>query len=276
MSDEERNDRQILLFGKKGQDQISAICVAIVGLGGLGSHVAQQLAYLGVKRYFLVDDDKVTNSSLNRLIGARPDDVIAQRAKVEIARRMIKDIQPGARVEVIFRELEADDTRTAIQGADLVFGCLDNDPARFELTKLCTDYDRPYFDLATDVNNDQKQLWYGGRVLFCEPGKRCLVCMGILDQRALARARMTAEERAEDDRLYGVSHSVLSQNGPSVVSVNGVVASLAVTEFMVWASGLRSPWPYLIYRGDRGRVTLSTDNPLPDCYYCKKVCDKAG
>lgn len=271
MKDEERNDRQILLFGQKGQDRIGAMSVAVVGLGGLGSHVTQQLAYLGVKRYFLVDDDKMTKSSLNRLIGAHPEDAIAKRSKVEVAGRMIREIQPGAHVEEIRGRVEAPEARAAIQGTDLVFGCLDSDPARLALTDLCARYKRPYFDLATDVSDNRGQLWYGGRVLFCEPGKRCLVCMGLLDQRELARASMTAEQLAEDDRLYGVPHSALSQTGPSVVSLNGVVASLTVTEFMVWASGLRPPWPYLIYRGDQGRVTLSTDNPSPDCYYCKRV-----
>lgn len=37
MQDEERNDRQILLFGHKGQDRIGAMSVTVVGLGGLGS-----------------------------------------------------------------------------------------------------------------------------------------------------------------------------------------------------------------------------------------------
>lgn len=229
-----------------------------------------------MKQYFLVDDDKVTKSSLNRLIGANPEDAIAQRSKVEVAGRIIRTILPGARVEEIRRRVEAHEARAVIQGADLVFGCLDSDASRLALADLCAQYERPYFDLATDVSDNRGQLWYGGRVLFCQPGKRCVVCMGLLDQRELARASMTAEQLAEDGRLYGVPHSALSQAGPSVVSVNGVVASLAVTEFMVWTSGLRPPWPYLIYRGDQGRVTLSIDKPSPDCYYCKKVGGKAG
>ena len=52
------------------------------------------------------------------------------------------------------------------------------------------------------------------------------------------------------------------------MSLNGVVASLAVTEFMVYATGLRAPAPQLIYRGDRGIVTKSVDHSEPDCYYC--------
>ena len=46
----ERYDRNIRFFGKKGQDRLAAASVAVVGVGGLGTHVVQQLALLGVGR----------------------------------------------------------------------------------------------------------------------------------------------------------------------------------------------------------------------------------
>src|SRR2546430_1634402 len=55
-----RYDRQTRLFGMAGQERIGDFKVAIVGLGGVGSHVAQQLAYLGTKRFILIDADIVT------------------------------------------------------------------------------------------------------------------------------------------------------------------------------------------------------------------------
>src|SRR5438270_12650124 len=91
---EGRYSRNIALFGSEGQQRIAATRVAIVGLGGLGSHVAQQLAYLGVVRYGLIDGDVVTESSLNRVVGAVPRDVLAMTPKVQSARRLIKSIQP--------------------------------------------------------------------------------------------------------------------------------------------------------------------------------------
>jgi hypothetical protein len=50
-----------------------------------------------------------------------------------------------------------------------------------------------------------------------------------------------------------------------------VVASLAVTEFMVAVTGLRLPQRVLTYHGQTGKVTVSRDEPAPDCYYCKAV-----
>jgi molybdopterin-synthase adenylyltransferase len=81
---------------------------------------------------------------------------------------------------------------------------------------------------------------------------------------------MDDEQRHAHDRIYGIPRSQLGEAGPSVVSLNGVVASLGVTEFMVWATGLRQPKTHLVYRGDLGIVTQNIDPPRPDCYYCTR------
>ena len=54
---EERFDRNIRFFGKQGQARLRSASVAIVGVGGLGLHVAQQLAHLGVGALTLIDDE---------------------------------------------------------------------------------------------------------------------------------------------------------------------------------------------------------------------------
>lgn len=41
--------------------------VAIIGLGGGGSHVVQQLAHIGIGHFVIVDDDEISDSNLNRL-----------------------------------------------------------------------------------------------------------------------------------------------------------------------------------------------------------------
>lgn len=93
---EERYSRHLGLFGAEGQSRISGASVAIVGLGGLGVHVVQQLAYLGVRDFLLIDGDEVTASNLNRLVGAIEAD--EGESKVLVAARQIEAIQPGATV----------------------------------------------------------------------------------------------------------------------------------------------------------------------------------
>jgi hypothetical protein len=73
----ERYARQEYFFGKDGQRKLEKTRVAIVGVGGIGSHIAQQLAYVGVNDFILLDNDKVDGTNLNRLIGATEKDLYA-------------------------------------------------------------------------------------------------------------------------------------------------------------------------------------------------------
>jgi hypothetical protein len=81
---------------------------------------------------------------------------------------------------------------------------------------------------------------------------------------------MTDAELETERRLYGLKGDLLGGTGPAVVSVNGVVASMAVTEFMAHATGIRRPAPQLVFRADIPRVTLSKDTPHSGCPYCSR------
>jgi molybdopterin/thiamine biosynthesis adenylyltransferase len=264
----ERFSRNEALFGAEGQAKIAATAVAIVGAGGLGSHVAQQLGYLGVRQFGLVDDDIVTDSSLNRLVGSIDTDVAAGTTKVTVAKRMIEAMNPSASVVPVELRLADDRAKAVIADVDVVFGCLDQDLPRLALTEVCARLAKPYFDLATDTEGAGDEVRYGGRVILAD-GSRCPVCLKALDQAEMTRDAMNPEQREAHDRIYGVRRKALEGTGPMVVSINGAVASLAVTEFICLVTGLRKPIGQLIYRGERGTVGQVRDLPEPDCYYCK-------
>lgn len=253
------------LFGEEGQARISRAKVAIVGLGGLGSHVSQQLGYIGVQSFALIDFDIVSESSLNRLVGAVETDVAEQATKIAVAERTISQINSAASVELHDGRIADAEARRLVNWADVVFGCVDRDVHRLELIETCAEERKPYFDLASDTNVGEG--WYGGRVVFSH-GDGCLLCLHLLDQEQISLDRMSAGDRQSDERIYGVNRAALGEEGPSVVSLNGVVASVAVTEFMVLATRLRKPFQQLTYRGDVGTVTKSLDVPERGCFYC--------
>ncbi len=265
MTIEQRYQRHDDFFGKAGQELLGRTRVGIVGLGGLGSHVAQQLAYLGLSRLVLLDGKSVSLSNLNRLIGATQADAEEGTSKVYVAERLIKLIQPTADVESVQSDFDPGHPPPELSEVDVVFGCVDEDLPRLHLLEYCFPRGLPYIDLATDILPEGE---YGGRVVFGLGGKRCLICHDELDQHALARARMTPEQRAADDEIYGVKRGALDETGPSVVSLNGVIASLAVTEFAVWRTGLREPQGYLNYRADQGTVGRRADPTRSFCHYC--------
>lgn len=269
----DRYSRNEALFGAKGQARIAKTRVAIVGLGGLGAPVAQQLAYLGVRNYGLIDFDVVTDSSLNRLVGATDADVPVATKKIASAARMITAIQPAATITPVDGRIDTPGALAAIAAADVVFGCLDRDLPRLHLISACARYAKPLFDLASDTGGGDNP-WYGGRVVLCD-GRHCLVCLGLLDQEEMRRDAMSPDQRAAHERIYGVRADALDGTGPMVVSVNGTIASLALTEFMAYVTSLRAPIPHLVYRGDQQIIRRSLDEPEKDCYYCSGLWGSA-
>jgi molybdopterin/thiamine biosynthesis adenylyltransferase len=263
-----RFSRNEALFGAQGQALIEKAHVGICGLGGLGSHVAQQLAYLGVRHFLLIDFDIVTTSSLNRLIGAIEADIEARTPKIEVGERTIKSVRSDAEVSKFSGRVADEGVTDFLSKADVVFGCLDSDVHRLELLGAMASGGMPYFDLATDIIGEGGERVYGGRVILNQ-GEGCLVCLPeVLNQRAIAGERLNPSQREAHRRIYGIEADALAGTGPSVVSLNGVVASLAVTECMALLTGLRTPFTQLTYRGQQGVVAKSRDLGEPDCLYC--------
>lgn len=72
--------------------------------------------------------------------------------------------------------------------------------------------------------------------------------------------------------MCGIRRDGLSERGPSVVALNGILASIAVTEFMVFLTGVpRAAKRLLRYGGSRGIVNEPKDPPQPDCPYCTQA-----
>ena len=273
VADSERYDRNVRFFGQSGQDSLGAASVAVVGIGGLGTHVVQQLTLLGVGKLVLIDSEEVDETNRNRYVGLRHDDPVPGMLKVDLGRRLAGEINPEVEVVLIPESLRSQPAFDAIIESDYVFGCLDNDESRLILNELCLAYAKPYFDLASDIVEEGTS--YGGRVCVVRDGTGCLVCYDELDLQAANYDLMSDEQKRDYATIYGIPLSDLGRVGPSVVSINGVVASLGVTEFMLTAAGVpRQPRKVLKYYGERGGVTVPTRNPDRDCYYCSEIRGK--
>lgn len=265
-----RFDRQLALFGVEGQSRLRAAKVAVVGAGGTGSVVVPELALLGVGHIIVIDHDAVEESNRNRHFCARHDDAIPGTAKVDIARRMVNEFDPSITVEAIPESLLSVAAFQAVRSANYVFGCVDLEGVRLVLLELCMAFSKPYFDIATGVEAAPPPM-YGGRVCCSLPGGGCLSCLGELDAAEAGRDLESSEQRRDREVIYGVNRAALGAHGPSVVSINAVVASLAVTEFMKLCTGLAAPTRLLKYEGGMSRVSPSRDAPAADCYYCKGI-----
>jgi molybdopterin/thiamine biosynthesis adenylyltransferase len=273
-----RFDRQLPLFGAAGQERLRAASVTVVGVGGVGSLVVPELALLGAGQIRLIEAEHLDLSNRNRHFCACADDPMPGTLKVTVAKRCVRNIDPTIDVITIPKSVITPAGFDAVKHADCVFGCVDSEGVRLVLTELCAAYAKPYIDVASDVIPGNPAR-YGGRVFCAIEGRGCLVCTGLLDLREAAEDLENSEQRRDREAIYGVAREYLQRSGPSVVSINGVVASLAVTEFMKPCAGLSAPSRWLNYDGRTSRVTVSADEPRGDCYYCKGIWgsgDQAG
>lgn len=272
--EQERFSRQILAFGKEGQTRISKVKVGIVGLGGIGSFIVQMLAYLGTREFLLIDDDIVEESNLNRLIGATIEDVKNKTPKVEVARRLIYSINPDVKVNLLFANLRTEEAIDSLSEIpQIIFGCVDNDSARLILTELASAYNKTLIDSAVEIIISKDYQEFGGRVIVAQPGDFCLICAEEIDLEVAREELESQKEKLYRQALgYGLGKAVPS---PAVVSLNGTIASLAVTEFLMLVTGLRQPQRRITYKGMRGVFRESLDEKKPNCIICNYLVGKA-
>src|SRR5947209_1130991 len=86
-------DRQILAFGEAGQRVLHDLRVGVVGAGGTGSSVAEQIIRLGVGTVALIDGDIVTSTNVTRIYGSTLADI--DRPKVEVLHDHLTSIGLG-------------------------------------------------------------------------------------------------------------------------------------------------------------------------------------
>jgi molybdopterin/thiamine biosynthesis adenylyltransferase len=259
---DESLDRSIRAFGASGQAVLRAMCVAVVGLGGVGSLVVEQLAHLGVGRLILLDPDRVESTNLNRLVGTTHADV--GRAKASVAERLARAIRPETEVHAVQGSVLLERDALSLLSADFLIGCTDSHGSRAILNQLAYQHLIPVIDSGVQIHAaGGKAMAVAGRVQMLAPGLPCLVCQGLLDTEQVRRDLLTDAERARDRYIVG-----FAEPQPAVISLNGVVASLAVTMFLAATIGFPSPPRHQVYLAERGAVRPVESTADPKCVVC--------
>lgn len=261
---DEREDRQVLLWGAAGQQRLRDARIVVVGAGGTGSHVVSQLAHLGVGHLVLVDHDVVTASNLSRMVGATPGAVGS--FKVQVLKETASRIRPAMTVDAVAASIVDMDAAWLGQ-FDAVVCCTDGHGSRALLTELAAQYLIPLIDLGIEVQPGSHRSRAGGGVRVIRPGDPCLHCMAILDPALVREEFLTDDERSiERARGYLRGHH---EAAPAVIALNGVVASLAVVELLDLLVGVFQLGPVrLVYRAEVRAVTATAATRDPSCWVC--------
>ena len=92
-------DKTQLLIGEQGIERLKNSHVLVVGLGGVGAYVAEQLARAGIGKMTIVDGDTVSVTNRNRQLLALQSTF--GRPKTEVMAERIRDINPEVELEVV-------------------------------------------------------------------------------------------------------------------------------------------------------------------------------
>lgn len=223
-------DRNVRAFGPDIQGVVGDLRVAIVGSGGTGSAVAEQLVRLGVRHLLLIDNDKLSASNVTRVYGSTPGNV--GQAKVDVLRAHLRRIAPDLVSSTIDGMTTVKSVAKALRAVDLVFGCTDDNAGRLVLSRLSTFLLTPVIDVGVLLSSDRSGTLTGidGRITTLTPGAGCLVCRNRVDMaRAAAEIRTPEERQKLADEGYAPA---LGQVEPAVVAFTTAVAAAAVNELL--------------------------------------------
>ena len=249
-----RLDRQSFL-GPDSDAILDQATIGIVGLGGGGSHIAQQTAHMGIGGYVNADPDVIEDTNTNRLIGGTLADVAVSLPKVAIAERLIRGLQAKAKLMSVQGNWQ--DAVDDLKRCDVIIGAVDGFREREQLERFARRHLIPYIDIGMDVHNlGKKGYLVSGQVILSMPGAPCMRCCGFI----------TNERLEQEAKRYGAAGS-----RPQVVWSNGVLASTAVGLL----TQVLTPWyqdppsfVFLDYDGNKGTITRNARMELLKHHVC--------
>ena len=153
-------DRSSRLLGPEAMERLAQSSVLLLGLGGVGSYVAEALARVGVGRLILVDADRISPSNLNRQLPALHSTL--GQMKTEVVARRLLEINPELSLDCrpVFFKSEAD--LPELGAVDYLVDAIDYVPAKKHLLLWAAQSGLPYLAcMGTGNKFDPAQLRIG-------------------------------------------------------------------------------------------------------------------
>lgn len=262
-----RFDRQVRLFGAAGQARLQALHVAVVGAGGGGSILIEQLAHLGVGTITAIDFDVVKRHNLSRIMGATEADARHATKKVRVAERLVRAIDP----KIDFHPIDGDIADAAVArrliDADYVLLATDTATARLVANAISQTFLIPLIQIGARVETRDdgtiEQIYTAVRPVL--PRHGCLACAGLIDPIALQREAASPEERVNQNYLG--DPEVID---PSVTTLNAAAAAGALNVLLMSVIGQATDQlaAHRITLTREGTVLPLANRRDPDCRWC--------
>lgn len=233
-------------------EEITKKTVIIVGVGGVGSVVAEMLTRCGVGKLILYDYDRVELANMNRLFYT-PNQV--GLSKVEAAKETLSSINPKVIIETFNANITTTDNFKILlkniqtggqqdDRVDLVLSCVDNYAARMTINTACNELDQVWFEsgVSEDALSAHIQAMFPGET----------ACFSCLPPLALV------EQSEANIKREGVCAASL----PTTMGITAGFLSHTTLKFLLEFEEITS---YLQYNARTEFFTNSMMTPNPEC-----------
>lgn len=225
--------RTISAWGSKTQEDLSRLRVGIVGLGSVGSIVAEVLARTGIANFTLIDFDAVEEKNLDRLTNVFKNDI--DRAKVLAVADGIRRSATAPIAEINCCEYsvcEKEGFETALN-CDVLFSCVDRPWPRQVLNFIAYAHLIPVIDGGILVRTNKRNTaiigadWKAQTVGYKRP---CLECLG---QYKAENASLEISGKLDDpDYIKGLDKSKFLDAHENVFVFSSHLASMEVLQLL--------------------------------------------
>lgn len=173
--------RTISSWGNAKQCDIARLHVGIVGLGSVGSIIAEALLKSGVRTVTLIDFDTVELKNLDRLQGVGRNSIGRLKVQV-IKKRLVKQkLVDKLKIETFPFSIVEQDGLLAALDCDILFSCVDRPWARYILNCISFANNIPVIDggIEAAIKKNHSNLDYARwKAHTIAPGRICLNCLG--------------------------------------------------------------------------------------------------
>jgi hypothetical protein len=205
----EKQYATISVWGRPAQQELARVHVGIVGLGSVGSIVAEALSRTGLQHLTLIDHDTIEIRNLDRTLGAYPEDQHQNLPKVSASIRLVEHSHTSGIFEVVGvpDSLLTPNGIAAALDCDVLISCVDRPLPRSVLNTLAYAHEIPVIDggILARVDEAGKLLHVDWRIHSVGPGRSCLYCIDALRRSDVALDR---DGQLDDpDYIKGLPHS---------------------------------------------------------------------
>jgi len=179
--DRKKQRRTVDSWGEDKQRALESLRVGVIGLGSVGSIVAEGLARIGIREVVLVDHDVVEEHNLDRLLNAGLRDI--GRAKTDVAEAAVRKASSADRILVvnIRKGIQHKTAYAAARDCDILVCCVDSPVARDVVNRIALRDGIPVVDGGVEIRkmpetgNMNAARW---KAHVINPYSECLRCKG--------------------------------------------------------------------------------------------------